>query len=465
MVDDIFGVRKIYPTKTGTDNHEWFLSSDGGNLKGENAQRGSDAEGTYYTISSSQVRAHAETRHGYREGDLNTDHGEIDLNTGGRGHMMEQGGWRDVEMTGYFMGTSSASDDDAEYVPYVRGGRHNGDACEGFAYKAALCYNNGEVRIRKEQWHPNGYVSADWRQGAGGNIRNKWCGMKFIVVNRGSSPNISVYMEVWLDKNNNNTWERVYTFTDSGQSSFGGDGDRCGGKRNQVGTWSGPWATYRWDTSGVRFKKLSVREIKEGSDFEPPPPGPGDPAPPPGGEDNFHRLTYPSNGIMASGDNGNVAANVNDQDLITVWTHETLPAWILIDLAERRGIGYVRIAFTRGDERTVGFNVELSEDNIAYNTVFTGSSSGLTEGFERFDFTDNNARFVRINVTANSQKNTASIKEIEVWGLNTPFGEEGPPGPPEQPRDPAYLYFKALHSYHVNYDVVDACAPVIPEDV
>lgn len=463
MVDDLFGVRKIYPTKTGTDNHEWFLSSDGSNLKGENAQKGSDAEGTYYTINSSQVRAHAETKHGYREGDLNTDHGEIDLNEGGRGHMMEQGGWRDVEMTGYFMGTSSASDDDAEYVPYVRGGRHNGDACEGFAYKAALCYNNGEVRIRKEQWHPNGYVSADWRQGAGGSVRNKWCGMKFIVVNRGSSPNISVYMEVWLDKSNNNTWERVYTFTDSGQSSFGGDGDRCGGKTNQVGTWSGPWATFRWDVSGVRFKKLSVREIKEDGNFEPPPPGGGEPIPPPGGEDPFHRLTYPDAAITTHNDNGKVGANVNDLNIGTVWVSDILPGWILIDLMELRGVGYVRIVWNRGNERTIGFNIELSEDNVIYHQVFNGSSSGTTADFERYDFTDQNARFVRVNIISNSQKNLIAVGEIEVWGLNTPFGQEPTPEPPTQPQDPAYLYTTRKHVYHVNYDVTDACSEFISE--
>ena len=71
----------------------------------------------------------------------------------------------------------------------------------------------------------------------------------------------------WIDKNADNNWERVYTFTDSGQSSFGGDGGRCGGKKNQVLTWSGPFATFRWDTDGVRFKKFSVREIKEDGDF------------------------------------------------------------------------------------------------------------------------------------------------------------------------------------------------------
>lgn len=443
----------IYPSQTGTNNHEWYLNSEGSNLHGEDANRGSDSEGTYYTISSSQVRAGAETRLGYHKGDIEDDHGKIDLNNDGTGHMMEQGGFRDVEMTGYFMGTQSTSDDDAEYVLYCRGGEHNDPECEGFAYKAAVCYNNGECRVRKEQWHVS-YVNGDWRTGHGGSVRNKWTGMKFVVVNRGSSPNISVYMEIWIDKQNNNSWERVYTYTDDG--GWGSAGGNCGGDRDQIGTWSGPIATFRWDVNGVRFKKLSVREIKEGSIFEPPPPGPGPPPPPPPGEDPWQRLLYPSDSIVASGDNGNVAANVNDQNLLTVWTHEILPAWIQIDMLERRTVGYVKIAFTRGDERTVGFNIELSEDNATWTQVFTGSSSGLTADLQRFDFIDTNARFVRINVTSNSQKNTASLKEVEVWG-GVPLGEEPPPGPPPPGPDPAFVYINRKHSYHVNYNAGPQC--------
>ena len=121
-------------------------------------------------------------------------------------------------------------------------------------------------------------------------------------------------------------------------------------------------------------------------------------------------------------------------------------------------MGYVKIAFTRGDERTVGFNIELSEDNTTWNTVFTGSSSGLTADLQRFDFTDTNARFVRINVTSNSQKNTASLKEVEVWG-GVPIGEEPPPGPPPPGPDPAFIYINRKHVYHVNYDAGQVCGP------
>jgi hypothetical protein len=448
----------IYPTKTGSDNHEWFLNSAGSNLHGENANRGSDSEGTYYTISSSQVRAGAETRHGYHEGDLETDYGELDLNNDGRGHMMEQGGFRDVEMTGYYYVTTSGDDD---IVHYCRGGEHSGSgssACEGSAYKLAFNYSDGMVRARKEFPH-NEYVSEDWRTGFGGSVRNKWVGFKAIFVNRGIAPNISVYMEAWIDKGNNNNWERVYTHTDDG--GWGNTGDSCGGDDDVVLNWSGPLAVFRWDDNGIRFKKLSVREIKEGSIFEPPPPGPGPPPPASPGEDPWQRLIYPSDSIIASSDTGHVPANVNDQNPTTMWIANLLPGWIKIDMLERRTVGYVKIAWNRGNERTMGFNIEVSEDNAAFNQVFSGSSSGTTDQLERYDFTDINARFVRINVISNSQKMLVAITEIEVWG-GVPIGEEPPPGPPPPGPDPAFVYINRKHSYHVNYDAGPTCDVTAP---
>lgn len=457
MVNDQFGIRMIYPTKSSGE--EWFLNSGGTNVRGESLSKGSDSDGDYYTINSTQVRASAVTSKGYDQGKINQDHSDIDLNVGGTGHMMEGGGWRDIEMTAYWYITSSTDDD---FVHYCRGGTHtSGRDCEGFAYKMAINYLNGECRVRKEQYHSDGYVSADWRPAFGKSVRNRWVGFKTIFVNRGAAPNISVYMEGWVDKENNNNWERIYTFTDSGQSAFGGGGGHCNGKSSQVGTWSGPFATFRWDTDGVRFKKWSVREIKEDGDFTTPPPGGGVPPPgggvPPPGDDPFMRFVYPSTAITASGDNGNVAANVNDQNINTVWTMEGLPAWIKIDMGALKKITSFRIAWTRGNERTVGFNIETSEDNATFSQRLAKSTSGATEDFEDYDITDVNGRYVKINILTNSQKNTASIREIEVHGDNTPIGAEPPTGPEPPGQDPAFLYVKRKHTFNVNYTSEDLC--------
>ena len=263
-------------------------------------------------------------------------------------------------------------------------------------------------------------------------------------------------MEIWIDKGNNNNWERVYTKTDSG--GWGSAGGHCDGDKDQIITWSGPLAVFRWDTGGIRFKKLSVREIKEGSSFEPPPPGGGGPSPPPPGEDPWMRLDYPSEGISASGsDEGNVPANVNDGDIATVWFQRSLPAWIKIDLGGLYGVAYLRIAWFRGAERTIGFTIHLSEDNATFTEVFNGASSGSTNDFERYDFTDTNARFVMVNVTSNSGRVAASVGEIQVWGSLTPIGEEPPGELPPIPHDPLYVYVPKKHVFHVNYDDGPQC--------
>ena len=483
MVDDVFGVREIYPTKSGSDGHEWFINSSGSNVEGEDVSTGSDSQGTYYTISASQVRATAYTKYGYKPSSIEWRGSKIDLNKGGTGHM--QGSdpcWRDVEMTGYYYVTSSADDD---FVQYCRGGRHSDSVnkCEGVAYKAAINYGDGMTRIRKEQWHSSGYVSQSWKPAMGGSVRNKWVGFKFMCYNVGTSPNINVKMEVWVDKDNNNNWIKVTEFTDTG--SFG-DGNHCSGVTNQRLTWSAPMATFRWDTTGVRFKKLSVREINPtGTSTPPPGPSPpspptppappappGAPPPPPPGSDLAQRFVYASSGVTAIGHDGNLPANVNDQIFTTIWRYTVLPAWIQVDLGELRKVQYVRIRWAVSSVAyTVGYNVETSVDNVTFRSMFEGAyvvTGTGTATFNQVDVEDHNARFVRINInTTTFEFGQVGISEIEVWGDLTPIGEEPfPPGTEPVPSDPGYVYQSSIHVFHVNYastNSVDACALPIVE--
>jgi hypothetical protein len=68
-------------------------------------------------------------------------------------------------------------------------------------------------------------------------------------------------MESWVDKNNDNTWVKVDDFVDRG--GFGNQGGHCGGDPDQIITWGGPDAVFRWDgQTDVDVKNLSVREIQ-----------------------------------------------------------------------------------------------------------------------------------------------------------------------------------------------------------
>jgi hypothetical protein len=70
----------------------------------------------------------------------------------------------------------------------------------------------------------------------------------------------AVKIELWVDPNNNNDWQKVYDFIDLG--GWGSDGEECNGEPDQIISWGGPIATFRWDRAdSIDTKNLSVREI------------------------------------------------------------------------------------------------------------------------------------------------------------------------------------------------------------
>jgi hypothetical protein len=88
----------------------------------------------------------------------------------------------------------------------------------------------------------------------------KFVGFKSIMYKMQQSGKTVVKLEIWVDPNNNNGWQKVYDFTDSG--GWGDAGGVCGGAPDQIITWGGPIATFRWDNANdVSIKNFSVREI------------------------------------------------------------------------------------------------------------------------------------------------------------------------------------------------------------
>jgi hypothetical protein len=72
---------------------------------------------------------------------------------------------------------------------------------------------------------------------------------------------IDVKLEIWIDSNSDNNWQKVYQFIDSG--GWGNAGQQCGGNPDQIIIWGGPLAIFRWDeATEVDIKDFSVREIQ-----------------------------------------------------------------------------------------------------------------------------------------------------------------------------------------------------------
>ena len=255
---DKFGIKKIYPLKSGGE--EWYM--DMNNPNGDNRfnpqntiTKNSDGS---WKMKSSKVRMGVYTSSGYSSSKIPTlDHSKI----ASKGYMLAPNDWKNFEMTMYTKVNKAGSDDN--FAPYGRGGRHTGggapEGCEGSAYKGDLFFS-GKVRFAKEQWHVS-YVFTNYETGTS-SIKGKWVGFKFVLYNfQDSSGKTAVKMEFWLDKNNDGNFVKVDENVDKG--GWGNAGKECNGAPDQIVTWGGPIATFRWDTAtDVDFKNLSVREIQ-----------------------------------------------------------------------------------------------------------------------------------------------------------------------------------------------------------
>ena len=89
----------------------------------------------------------------------------------------------------------------------------------------------------------------------------------------------------------------------------------------------------------------------------------------------------------------------------------------MYDLGEEKTISSVDIAFYNGAARKTYFNIELSTNGVEFNQVYiaeTTGSSGASANLENYDFSDQDARFVRIVGFGNSTSTWNSITEARI---------------------------------------------------
>ena len=253
---DRFGVEMLYPTKTA--GQEWHLdmvnpTSDGRFNPQDQITRNPDGS---WKMRSDQVRMSVYTSNGYNPHQVTSDSGHSVV--AARGFMGSPNDWRDVEITGFVKLNQFTENDN--FVWYARGGKHtDSDHCQGSAYKGNLFYH-GETQFSKEQWHVS-YAKSPTIN-ATNPLSGKWIGFKFVMYNfvtDNGKP--AVKLENWIDPNaDGKNWVKVYEGGDAGK--WGRSGAECQVKADQILTWGGPIATFRWDfAQDVDFRNLSVREI------------------------------------------------------------------------------------------------------------------------------------------------------------------------------------------------------------
>jgi hypothetical protein len=121
---------------------------------------------------------------------------------------------------------------------------------------------DGQTNFAKDQWHTGGYVLTPTKPSIVDTMVGKWIGFKMVTYNFEENGKTVVMMQNWVDKDNNGNWVKVYEYVDRG--GLGNQGGHCGAANpDQIITWGGPIATFRWDNfNAVDIKNLSIREIQ-----------------------------------------------------------------------------------------------------------------------------------------------------------------------------------------------------------
>jgi hypothetical protein len=250
---DKFGIKMLYPSKP--DGEQWYIRADHPEKDPQfrpQVSLSKNSDGSF-KVTDSKIRMGVWPSTGNHPEKITT-YNEKELEK--KGYMESPSDWRNVEITGYVKFNKGVNYDN--FAWYARGGIHtNGKECEGTAYKGQLYYS-GKTRFAKEQWFVS-YVFSPYKQSMD-SIKGKWIGFKTAMYNVEKNGHIAVKLEIWLDKSNDGKWEKVYDYIDDG--GWGNDGQECGGRPDQIISWGGPLAVFRWDNADdVDIKDLSVREI------------------------------------------------------------------------------------------------------------------------------------------------------------------------------------------------------------
>lgn len=119
--------------------------------------------------------------------------------------------------------------------------------------------------------------------------------------------------------------------------------------------------------------------------------------------------------VSASGDDGNVAANVLDGSLDTRWSSSGDGQYLQFCLDATTTVTGVDIAFYQGNTRVATFDIRTSTDGSTWTNAATGlKSSGTSTALESFPITPVSAKFVRIVGHGNSVNAWNSITEVQI---------------------------------------------------
>jgi hypothetical protein len=252
------GVQMIYPTVAGGET--WFFNPNNpvdGQFDSNGAEISKNSDGSWH-LKPGTTRMNVFTK----SAGLLSDKQRSNLATydysalAQKGYWHQPTDWKNVEATGYFKVSSSSSGDGISFV--TRSVRHSNaieNGCGGSAYHNNIRFD-GTFQYKKEMWHVNYDILSPTKNGIG-SIMNKWVGFKGVVYNL---PDGTVKLESYVDKDNNNHWQKVEELIDSGH--WGNDMTHCNANTPGAAiTWASPMFDYKSTGVTYDFQKLSLREI------------------------------------------------------------------------------------------------------------------------------------------------------------------------------------------------------------
>jgi hypothetical protein len=253
------GVQMIYPTASGGET--WFFNPDNpvdGQFDSNGADISKNSDGSWH-LKPGTTRMDIFTK----SAGLLSDNQRSNLATydyptlAQTGYWYKPTDWKNVEETGYFKVSSTSSGDGISFVSRsVRHSTASHEGCGGSSYHNNIRFD-GTFQYKKEMWHVNYDIQPPTKNSIG-SIMNKWVGFKGVVYNL---PDETVKLESYVDKDNNNHWQKVEELIDSGH--WGDDMGHCNAKTPGAAiTWGSPMFVFKSTGVTYDFKKLSVREIK-----------------------------------------------------------------------------------------------------------------------------------------------------------------------------------------------------------
>ena len=108
----------------------------------------------------------------------------------------------------------------------------------------------------------------------------------------------------------------------------------------------------------------------------------------------------------------------SEVDINSNWKTDRMPAYLIFDLGNEINISRTRFSFNNWDKgRIYQYSIYTSDDNNSWNEVVSNVSSSAEEWTVN-NFSNQNARYIKLLIISNNQNEWATLWEIQIFGTN-----------------------------------------------